>query len=110
MEDISFRTIRDVLNSADSTRERSEEKRRLAEDFRTKGFVELKTQVNEKQRQADQRMDQLLNVLRLPKDTLPISNSTTTANGTAPTDLTSTISGPGKVPLNSYHYPELFTY
>ena len=109
MEDISFRTIREVLNAVDSTRERSEEKRRLAEDFRTKGFVELKTQVNEKQRQADQRMDQLLNVLRLPKDTLPMSSSTT-ANGTAPTDLTSTISGPSKVPLNSYHYPELFTY
>jgi hypothetical protein len=107
VEDISFRTIREVFNSADSTWERTEEKRRLAEAFRTKEFGELKTQVNEKQRQADQRMDQLLNVLRLPKDTLPMA---TTANGTVPNDLTSTISGPSKVPLNTYHYPELFTY
>ena len=103
MEDISFQTIRDVFHSAESTQARSDEKKRLIEEFRTKPFEELKSRVNEKQRQSDQRIGQLLNVLYLSKDTLPMIS---TANGT----LTPTTNGTSNININSFHYPELFTY
>jgi hypothetical protein len=101
VEDISFSTIRDVFNSVDLTRARHDEKRRLIEEFRTKPFEELKSRVNEKQRQADQRIEQLLNVLYLSKDQLPITTTTTNGNHTPPTP---------KIHTNNFNYPELFTY
>lgn len=106
VEDISFQTIRDVFNSNDTAQARSSEQRRLVEDFRTKPFEELKSRVNEKQRQADQRIGQLLNVLYLTKDTLPITTTVTTANGNIPT----TSNGTSKLQKNNFIYPELFTY
>jgi len=110
VEDISFQTIRDVFNSVESTRTRYDEKRRLIEEFRTKPFEELKSRVNEKQRQSDQRIGQLLNVLYLSKDTLPITTTVTTTNGILPNNLTPTTSGTPKLHINSFNYPELFTY
>ncbi len=104
MEDISFETIRDALNSGESTRIRSDDQKRLIEEFRTKPFEELKTRVNEKQRQADQRIGQLLNVLQLSKDSLPTA---TTTNGNL---LTPVSSEKSKIHPNSFNYPELFTY
>lgn len=113
MEDISFQTIRDAFNATNTPQVRSHEKRRLIEEFRTKPFEELKSRVNEKQRQADQRMGQLLNVLYLSKDTLPVGTTTTTvatANGVTLNSLTPTTSGNSKLNTNSFNYPELFTY
>ncbi|CAF1426334.1 unnamed protein product [Adineta steineri] len=112
VEDISFQTIRDVFTSSESTRERSDEKRRLIEDFRTKPFEELKSRVNEKQRQADQRIEQLLNVLYLSKDTLPLTTATTvtTPNGNLRNNLTPTTSEKTVIHTNNFNYPELFTY
>jgi hypothetical protein len=101
MEDISFQTIRDVFNSVETTRTRYDEKRRLIEEFRTKPFEELKFRVHEKQRLADQRIEQLLNVLYLSKDRLPM----TTTNG----NLTPT-NGTSRSHSNTFNYPELFTY
>ena len=72
------------------------------EEFRTKPFEELKSRVHEKQRQADQRIEQLLNVLYLSKEKLPITTTVSTANGS----LTPTT----KVQTNNFNYPELFTY
>jgi len=106
VEDISFETIRDALNSGESTRIRSDDQKRLIEEFRTKPFEELKSRVNEKQRQADQRIEQLLNVIYLSKDKLPITTTMTTANG----NLTPTTSDSSKLHINNFNYPELFTY
>lgn len=106
MEDISFRKILDVFNSVGSTRSRQDETQRLVEEFRTKPFEELRSRVNEKQRQADQRIGQLLSVLDLSKDAYPV----TTANGTTKVHLTPTTNGPSRIPTDSFNYPELFTY
>ncbi len=81
----------------------------MIEEFRTKPFEELKSRVNERQRQADQRIGQLLNVLYLTKDTLPITTTVTTANGIIPNNLSPTSSTP-KLHINNFNYPELFTY
>jgi hypothetical protein len=106
VEDISFRTIREVFNPVETTRTRYDEKRRLIEEFRTKPFEELKVRVHEKQRQADQRIEQLLNVLYLSKDRLPITTTVATTNGNlTPTNGTSRSSY-----SNTFNYPELFTY
>jgi len=107
VEDISFETIRDALNSGESTRIRSDDQKRLIEEFRTKPFEELKTRVNEKQRQADQRIGQLLNVLQLSKDSLPTA---TTTNGNLPNLLSPASSEKSKIHTNNFNYPELFTY
>lgn len=104
-----------MFNTAESTRTRFDEKRRLIEEFRTKPFEELKTRVHEKQRQADQRIEQLLNVLYLTKDRSPtttITTTTTTATvlGTTNGNLTPTTSGSSKPHPSMFNYPELFTY
>lgn len=91
-EEISFRKILDVFNSNSTN---PDENQRIVEDFRTKPFGELKSRVNEKQRQADQRIGQLLSVLHLSKDTLPLTTATT---------------GNTNANTNHFNYPELFTY
>lgn len=77
----------------------------MIEEFRTKPFEELKSRVSEKQRQADQRIEQLLSVLYLTKDRLP-TTTITTPNG----NLTPTTSGSAKSHVPTFNYPELFTY
>ncbi|CAF3462075.1 unnamed protein product, partial [Rotaria sp. Silwood2] len=95
VEDISFQTIRDVFNSNETPQARYNEKRRLVEEFRTKPFEELKHRVHERQQQVDQRIGQLLNVLYLSKDKLPITTATTvtTSNGIVPNNYTPTANG-----------------
>ncbi|CAF0849981.1 unnamed protein product [Rotaria sordida] len=110
VEDISFQTIRDVFNSNETTQDRYNQNRRLIEDFRTKPFEELKSRVHEKQRQVDQRIGQLLNVLQLSKDKLPITTTVTTSNGIVPNNFTPAINGTPNKHINSFNYPELFTY
>lgn len=83
----------------ESTRQRYYEKHRLVEEFRTKPFDELKSRVHEKQRQTDQRIEQLLNVLCVPKE--KPAETTATPNGNVPAT---------KVHTTSFNYPELFTY
>ena len=51
-------------------------------------------------------MGQLLNVLYLAKDALPVTTTVTTANGTTPT----TPNGMSRLQMNNFSYPELFTY
>jgi hypothetical protein len=103
-----------VFNSADSARDHQNDKRRLIEEFRTKPFEELKSRVNERQRQVDQRIGQLLNVLYLSKDSTPIittaSTTSITSNGGTPSALTPTTSEKSRSHMNNFNYPELFTY
>lgn len=81
------------------------------EEFRTKPFEELKLRVHEKQRQADQRIEQLLNVIYLTKDrSSPTATPVATAAGTTNGNLTPTTSGSSKSHLSTFNYPELFTY
>ncbi|CAF1935244.1 unnamed protein product [Rotaria magnacalcarata] len=111
VEDISFQTIRDVFSSNETAQARNHEKRRIIEDFRTKPFEELKLRVNEKQRQVDQRIEQLLNVLYLSKDTLPPPPPPTTTNGIKSNNITTASNGTSKFTnINNFNYPELFTY
>ncbi|CAF1088652.1 unnamed protein product [Rotaria sp. Silwood1] len=112
VEDISFQTIRDVFNSNETPQARFNENRHLIEEFRTKPFEELKHRVHEKQRQVDQRIGQLLSVLYLSKDKLPITTTTTitASNGIVSNHHTPTINGTLKSHINSFNYPELFTY
>jgi len=105
-EDISFKKISEVFNTVETTRANYDEKRRLIEEFRTKPFDELKSRVHEKQRQTDQRIEQLLNVLYLSKEKLPLKTTNSTSNGSLSTpSATST-----KVQTTTFNYPELFTY
>ncbi|CAF1603273.1 unnamed protein product [Rotaria magnacalcarata] len=95
-EDISFDKIHDVLTKIESPLERSDENRRLVNEFRTKPLDQLKMIVNGK----NQQMKDLLNDRKLSRKDPPLKLT----NGSASSNEKL------KLHTNNYTYPELFTY
>ncbi|CAF3189105.1 unnamed protein product [Rotaria socialis] len=95
-EDISFDTIHDVLTKIESPLERSDENKRLANDFRTKPLDQLKMIVNGK----NQQIENLLNDRKLSRKDPPLKLT----NGNAGSNEKL------KLRTNNYAYPELFTF
>lgn len=82
-----------LLSPLQKNNSNQETNRTLIEDFRTKPFPELKKIVDRKQKIADQRIEQILDVFQLSKD------STQNRNGVVSPTVKQT-----------FNYPELFTY
>jgi DNA-binding response OmpR family regulator len=77
-------------------------------EYLTKPFEELKSRVNERQRQAEQRMEQLLSGFRVDNDATSLATITNETAAYHASQITS--NGISQSNGTAFNYPELFTY